>query len=86
MHQPKVDNLIATIDLNGKNKLTERQTVLNMGSIRASSLWIGTYRLGKDGNNISAIITGILLMPNQELEKESPFVFSYRNGQRWPIL
>jgi transketolase N-terminal domain/subunit len=85
MHQPKVDNLIATIDLNGK-QIDGTTDSFEMGSICASSLWIGTYRLGKDGNNISAIITGILLMPNQELEKESPFVFSYRNGQRWPIL
>ena len=56
----KVDNLIATIDLNGKQIDGTTDEVLNMGSIKAKFEAFDWDVLEiKEGNNIEAIITGI---------------------------
>lgn len=56
----KVDNLIATIDLNGKQIDGTTDDVLNMGSIRAKfEAFDWTVIDIKEGNNIDAIITGM---------------------------
>ncbi len=56
----KVDNLIATIDLNGKQIDGTTDEVLNMGSIKAKFEAFDWDVLEiKEGNNIDAIITGM---------------------------
>ncbi len=56
----KVDNLIATIDLNGKQIDGTTDEVLAMGSIRAKFEAFGWDVLDiKEGNSIDAIITGM---------------------------
>jgi transketolase len=56
----KVDNLIATIDLNGKQIDGTTDEVLNMGSIRAKFEAFGWEVLEiKEGNNIDAILAGM---------------------------
>ena len=56
----KVDNLIATIDLNGKQIDGTTDEVLNMGSIRAKFEAFDWEVLEiKEGNNIEAIIAGM---------------------------
>mgnify|MGYP000850246592 FL=1 len=56
----KVDNLIATIDLNGKQIDGTTDEVLNMGSIRAKFEAFDWDVLEiKEGNNIEAIIAGL---------------------------
>ena len=56
----KVDNLIATIDLNGKQIDGATDEVLPMGSLRAKFEAFGWYVLEiEQGNNISAIIDGM---------------------------
>jgi transketolase len=55
----KVDNLIATIDLNGKQIDGATDEVLPMGSIRAKFEAFDWDVLDiKEGNNIEAIIAG----------------------------
>jgi transketolase len=55
-----VDNLIATIDLNGKQIDGTTDEVLNMGSVRAKFEAFGWDVLEiKEGNNIEAIIAGM---------------------------
>jgi transketolase len=59
MPLPKVDNLIATIDLNGKQIDGSTDEVLAMGSIRAKfEALTGCSRIEK-GNDIEAIIAGM---------------------------
>ena len=56
----KVDNLIATVDLNGKQIDGSTDEVLPMGSIRAKFEAFGWDVLDiKKGNNIEAIIAGL---------------------------
>ena len=56
----KVDNLIATIDLNGKQIDGTTDEVLNMGSVRAKFEAFGWDVLEiKEGNDIEAIIAGM---------------------------
>ena len=56
----KVDNLIATIDLNGKQIDGTTNEVLNMGSIKAKFEAFDWEVLEiKEGNNIEAIIAGM---------------------------
>ena len=56
----KVDNLIATVDLNGKQIDGSTDEVLPMGSIRAKFEAFGWDVLDiKEGNNIEAIIAGL---------------------------
>ena len=56
----KVDNLIATIDLNGKQIDGTTDEVLNMGSIRAKFEAFDWEVIDiKEGNNIDAIIAGM---------------------------
>ncbi len=56
----KVDNLIATVDLNGKQIDGTTDEVLNMGSVRAKFEAFGWDVLEiKEGNNIEAIISGL---------------------------
>jgi transketolase len=56
----KVDNLIATVDLNGKQIDGTTDEVLNMGSIRAKFEAFGWDVLDiKEGNNIEAVIAGL---------------------------
>jgi len=56
----KVDNLIATVDLNGKQIDGTTDEVLPMGSIRAKFEAFGWDVLEiKEGNNIEAIIAGL---------------------------
>lgn len=56
----KVDNLIATVDLNGKQIDGSTDEVLAMGSIRAKFEAFGWDVLDiKEGNNIEAILTGM---------------------------
>jgi transketolase len=56
----KVDNLIATIDLNGKQIDGTTDEVLAMGSIRAKFVAFDWEVLDiKEGNNIEAIIAGM---------------------------
>lgn len=56
----KVDNLIATVDLNGKQIDGTTDEVLNMGSVRAKFEAFGWDVLDiKEGNNIEAIIAGM---------------------------
>ena len=56
----KVDNLIATVDLNGKQIDGSTDEVLPMGSIRAKFEAFGWDVLDiKEGNNIEAIISGL---------------------------
>ncbi len=56
----KVDNLIATIDLNGKQIDGTTDEVLNMGSIRAKFEAFDWEVIDiKEGNNIEAIIAGM---------------------------
>ena len=56
----KVDNLIATIDLNGKQIDGSTDEVLPMGSVRAKFEAFGWDVLDiKEGNNMEAIITGM---------------------------
>lgn len=56
----KVDNLIATIDLNGKQIDGATDEVLNMGSIKAKFEAFDWNVLEiKEGNNIEAIIAGM---------------------------
>ncbi len=56
----KVDNLIATVDLNGKQIDGPTDEVLNMGSIRAKFEAFGWDVLEiAEGNNIEAIIAGM---------------------------
>lgn len=56
----KVDNLIATIDLNGKQIDGATDDVLNMGSIRAKFEAFGWDVLDvKEGNDIEAILAGL---------------------------
>lgn len=57
----KVDNLIATVDLNGKQIDGTTDEVLNMGSIRAKFEAFGWEVLDiKEGNNIEAIQSGLM--------------------------
>jgi transketolase len=66
----KVDNLIATIDLNGNKSVL---LVLPMGSIRAKFEAFDWDVLDiKEGNNIEAIIAGMTEAKKQE--KENQFV------------
>jgi transketolase len=56
----KVDNLITTVDLNGKQIDGTTDEVLPMGSIRAKFEAFGWDVLDiKEGNNIEAIIAGL---------------------------
>lgn len=56
----KVDNLIATIDLNGKQIDGTTDEVLNMGSVRAKFEAFDWEVIDiKEGNNIEAIIAGM---------------------------
>jgi len=56
----KVDNVIATIDLNGKQIDGETDDVLNMGSLRAKFEAFGWDVLEvKEGNDIDAVLTGL---------------------------
>jgi transketolase len=56
----KVDNLIATVDLNGKQIDGTTDEVLNMGNIRAKFEAFGWDVLEvKEGNNLEAIIAGL---------------------------
>ncbi|AQS92981.1 transketolase [Polaribacter sp. BM10] len=56
----KVDNIIATIDLNGKQIDGATDDVLNMGSIRAKFEAFGWDVLDvKEGNDIEAILAGL---------------------------
>ena len=56
----KVDNLIATIDLNGQQIDGSTETVLPMGSIKAKFEAFGwTVLEVKEGNNIEAILKGL---------------------------
>jgi len=56
----KVDNLIATIDLNGKQIDGATDDVLNMGSVRAKFEAFDWDVIDiKEGNNIEAIIAGM---------------------------
>ncbi|MFY0482246.1 transketolase [Flavobacterium sp. PLA-1-15] len=56
----KVDNLIATIDLNGKQIDGTTDDVLNMGSVRAKFEAFDWHVIDiKEGNNIEAIIAGM---------------------------
>lgn len=56
----KVDNLIATIDLNGKQIDGATDDVLNMGSVRAKFEAFDWEVIDiKEGNNIEAIIAGM---------------------------
>ena len=56
----KVDNLIATIDLNGQQIDGSTDDVLNMGSVRAKFEAFGWDVLDVEkGNDIEAIITGL---------------------------
>jgi transketolase len=66
----KVDNLIATIDLNGK-QIDATDEVLPMGSIRAKFEAFDWDVLDiKEGNNIEAIIAGMKQNPEQEKENQ----------------
>ena len=57
----KIDNLIATVDLNGKQIDGTTDEVLNMGSIRAKFEAFGWEVLDiKEGNNIEAIQSGLM--------------------------
>jgi transketolase len=56
----KVDNLIATVDLNGKQIDGPTDEVLNMGSIAAKFVAFGWDVLEvQQGNNIEAVIAGL---------------------------
>ncbi len=56
----KVDNLIATIDLNGQQIDGSTDDVLNMGSVRAKFEAFGWHVLDVEkGNDIEAIIAGL---------------------------
>ena len=56
----KVDNLIATVDLNGKQIDGETDEVLNMGNVKAKFEAFGWTVLEiKEGNNIEAILKGM---------------------------
>ena len=56
----KVDNLIATIDLNGQQIDGSTDTVLPMGSIKAKFEAFGwTILEVKEGNNLEAILNGL---------------------------
>ena len=56
----KVDNLIATIDLNGQQIDGSTDTVLPMGSIKAKFEAFGwTVLEVKEGNNLEAILNGL---------------------------
>ncbi|VXB61201.1 putative transketolase N-terminal section [Flavobacterium sp. 9AF] len=56
----KVDNLIATVDLNGQQIDGSTDEVLNMGSVKAKFEAFGWDVLDiKEGNNIDAIIAGM---------------------------
>jgi transketolase len=56
----KVDNLIATVDLNGKQIDGTTDEVLHMGSLKAKFEAFDWYVLEiKEGNDIEAIITGM---------------------------
>ncbi len=56
----KVDNFIATVDLNGQQIDGSTDHVLNMGSLRAKFEAFGWIVLDiEKGNNIEAILTGI---------------------------
>ena len=58
----KVDNLIATVDLNGKQIDGSTDTVLHMGSIRAKFESFGWEVIDiKNGNDIDSIIDGMNL-------------------------
>ena len=56
----KVDNIIATVDLNGQQIDGSTDEVLNMGSVKAKFEAFGWDVLDiKEGNNIDAIIAGM---------------------------
>lgn len=56
----KVDNLIATVDVNGKQIDGSTDHVLNMGSLRAKFEAFGWHVLEvKEGNDIDAILKGL---------------------------
>ena len=56
----KVDNIIATIDLNGKQIDGETDDVLNMGSLKAKFEAFGWDVLEvKEGNDIEAVLAGL---------------------------
>ena len=56
----KIDTLIATVDLNGKQIDGSTDEVLNMGSVRAKFEAFGWDVLEiADGNNLEAILTGM---------------------------
>ncbi|WP_223551625.1 transketolase [Aestuariivivens sp. NBU2969] len=56
----KVDNMIATVDLNGKQIDGETDEVLNMGNVKAKFEAFGWTVLEiKEGNNIEAILKGM---------------------------
>jgi len=71
----KVDNLIATVDLNGKQIDGTTDDVLSMGSLRAKFEAFDWEVLEiAEGNNIEAIING-LNDAKSKREKENQFVF-----------
>ena len=68
----KVDNIIATIDVNGKQIDGTTDDVLNMGSLKEKFTAFGWIVLEeKNGNNLDAIIT-ILNKAKSELGKDKP--------------
>lgn len=68
----KVDNLIATIDVNGKQIDGTTDEVLNLGSLKDKFTAFGwTVLEEKNGNNLEAIIT-TLNKAKSELGKEKP--------------
>jgi transketolase N-terminal domain/subunit len=70
----KVDNLIATIDLNGKQIDGSTDEVLAMGSIRAKfEALTGMLSTLKKETTSKLLLLGT--MQNLEQEKESQFVF-----------
>ena len=65
----KVDNLIATIDLNGQQIDGSTDDVLAMGSLKAKFEAFGWIVLEvKEGNNLEAIVNGLKEVKSKEIE------------------
>jgi len=74
----KVDNLIATIDFNGKQIDGSTQEVLSLGDLKAKFEAFGWYVLEiKEGNNIEAIIEGMTKAKSLTLKEKPICVLLY---------
>jgi transketolase len=76
----KVDNIIATIDYNGRQIDGDTDDVLSLGNLHAKLEAFGWEVLEENGNNLESVI-GILGRAKEETGKGKPVVILFI--QKW---